>query len=702
MHENNNHKIYKSLLDKCPLTDQHKKHLNNRGITNTEAIAFGYGTLPMRRKNVIDEMAKEHGADLKGVPGFWRDEFGNWKLAGSTGLMVPIRDCEGNITGIKIRADKPMNPQAKYTQLSSNPKPNSKTGEVKYLNGAAATLSVHWPLMQSKMSLGDVLRITEGEIKADIATMVTGVRTLSLPGVGLWKLSLPIIEKHKPEKILLAFDSDKEDTRATYKNPDGKIVEVGKALAALYSSLKKSHPGTEVKIETWSGEFGKGIDDVLVNGGEDKIWEMDEKEAETFIDKAGRGDLPVGFAYIMGTKRFVDPRKNIEMDTEQFNCFYMHECDKGMPAALALKNPSFPKFHYPIYMPDGHPVFEKEGKTYLNVWKRNELEMKDGPVDKFIEHIEYMLPNDFERGILLDWLAWQIQNPGKKVHWALLLQGTQGTGKSYLGWIMKNILGENNVSFPSNEVIHEIYTGWAKACSLIVIEELMARGRLDLMNKLKPMITQDSVMIREMHRPAYEQPNVFNMLMFTNHEDAIIIDRTDRRYCVLFSPAQPKEGKYYKELWAWSEQNLSSIMGYLFRRDLSEFEAKGHAPMTAGKQMLIRNSMTPVEAWVREGIESEAWPFQMEVISPAHLLDVAPTSIRGASVKAISSALKEAGAIQLGQVKVEGVGRLRMWALRRAEMWKGAQPETISAEYLKWSDTLGEPGTNPIKESKPM
>lgn len=647
----------------------------------------------------MDALEKEHD-DFKGVPGFWRDEFGNWKLAGSTGMMVPIRDESGSITGVKIRADKPMNPQAKYTQLSSNPKPNSKTGEVKYLNGTAASLSIHWP--RKEKDDGGVLRITEGEIKADIATMVTGVQTISLPGVGLWKMALPIVEEQKPKKILLAFDSDKEDTRATYKNPDGKIVEVGKALAALYSSLVKAHPDIEVKIETWGGEFGKGIDDVLVDGGEDKIWEMDEKEAEEFVNKAARGELPEGFSYIMGTKRFIDPRNGIEMDTEQFNAFFLHEHDKGMPAAVALKNPSFPKFHFPTYMPNGDPIIKDGSRSYLNLWKKNELEMQDGDVQKFIDHIQYMLPDEAEQKILLDWLAYQVQFPGKKVHWAVLLQGTQGTGKSYLGWVMRSLLGKDNVAFPSNESLHEVYTGWAKSCSLIVIEELMAKGRLELMNKLKPMITQDSVQIREMYRPAYEQPNVFNMLMFTNHEDAIIIDRTDRRYCVLFSPADPKPAEYYKDLWAWSEANLGSILGYLFRRDLSEFQPKAHAPMTEGKKELIRNSMLPVEAWVREGMESEAWPFQMEVISPSHLSEVAPPGIKGVSMKAITNALKICGATPLGQVKVEGVGRLRMWALRRGEMWKDAQPETIASEYLRWSDTMGEPGTNPVKESKPM
>jgi ssDNA-binding Zn-finger/Zn-ribbon topoisomerase 1 len=118
------------------------------------------------------------------------------------------------------------------------------------------------------------LRITEGEIKADIATNITGTYTISLPGVNLWRYALPVIERERPKRVLIAFDSDKDGTATDYEDGEGKPVDVARNLAQLYLAVEKM--GVPVAIETWKPEAGKGIDDVLVNAGEDVVEVMPE------------------------------------------------------------------------------------------------------------------------------------------------------------------------------------------------------------------------------------------------------------------------------------------------------------------------------------------------------------------------------------------------------------------------------------------
>src|SRR5438270_750003 len=56
---------------------------------------------------------------------------------------------------------------------------------------------------------GDVarVRITEGELKADVATALTGVLTISVPGVSAWRGVLPVLRSLAPAKVFLAFDA---------------------------------------------------------------------------------------------------------------------------------------------------------------------------------------------------------------------------------------------------------------------------------------------------------------------------------------------------------------------------------------------------------------------------------------------------------------------------------------------------------------
>ena len=693
-------KTYTTLLRLLDLSREHGEKLLARGFSAEEIKKNGYKTFPIKRRELVSRLIEKVGAEgLEGVPGFWRKENGEWDLAGKSGTCIPVRDETGQIISIKIRVDKPSTPSRKYLLLSSNPKPDPKTGEIKYIAGTSAKIALHYPLGRSKTT--KVLRITEGEIKADIASSLTEVYTISLPGVAAWRMALEAIRLLKPKKVLLAFDSDKDQSQSTYDDPSGGPDDkflVGRSVASLYLSAKEA--GFDVGIEDWPAEAGKGIDDVLMNGATDQIRILTEEEAEDFSNAMLIAGIPKGWVYVIGVKRFYHTESFIELDKEQFADMFCHE-EKGNPAMNALRNPAMPKVDLPIYFPNRETFFSEGGRRLFNTWRKGDLQPQEGDIEPFLKHCEYILPDKFERDVLLDWLAYNVQCPGKKILWAMLLQGQAGTGKSYFGTLMRWLLGENNVSCPTNDVIHEPYTAWQKSCQLVVIEEIMARGRLELMNKLKPIITQDITIVREMFKPAYTQPNVFNLLMFTNHEDAIIIDNQDRRYCVLFSPAVPIEHAYYADLWDWTKAHKGEILDFMLKRDLSAFQPLAHAPMTEGKRTLIRESMPAIQAWIQESIESESWPFMGDLVSTTHLMQCLPGNIKWVSPQAIGKALKACGCQQIRQVKLKAGNSVRIWSVRRHEIWQGAENETLAEDYERWS-MANEPGGNPMYEARPM
>lgn len=700
--------VYEFILSKLELASEHKRNLEQRGFSAEEIKALGYKSFTTKRKELVSALEKQFGSDElinAAVPGLYKNETGALSISGKSGIAIPVRDQEGKINAIKIRVDKPINAACKYLLLSSNPAPDKKTGEIKYPFGTAAKTSIHFPLL-SKPKKIKKLRITEGEIKADVATSLTDFYTISLPGISMWRLAIDAIKILRPEEILIAFDSDKDQANSTYDKPDAPARDqflVGKALSSLYLAIKNEAQSLGIKkvgIEHWPPDAGKGIDDVLIGGNSDRILVLENDDADAFAHGMLAEGMPEGWVYVIGIKRFYSVDGKIELDKEQYADRYLH-MEKGNPATNALRNPALPKVDLPIYMPNKEVMYEANGYKYFNTWRPCLLQPKPGKINRFMEHCEYILPDETERNIFLDWLSYNIQNPGKKILWALLMQGRQGTGKSYFGWLMKTMLGERNVSFPTNEMLHEIYTAWAKSCQLVVIEEIMAHGRQELMNKFKPLITQDNVMIRDMRTTAYEQPNVFNLLMFTNHQDAILIDSEDRRYCVLFSPAQPIEHEYYSSLWDWSKEHKAEIYHYFLNRDISLFRPLAHAPMTEGKQVVIRESLTPIQSWVEECIATQSWPFMGELVSVNHLLSCVPQNIKWVTPQSLYKALKSCGCQQLGQIKTLSGNSLRVWSVRRHEIWASAEKETLASEYARWSSSQ-EPGGNPLLEAKPM
>jgi hypothetical protein len=706
------HKVYQELLSLLELSDQHRTSLMHRGFTAEGIEQIGFKTMPFRRKVIVEQLLEKVSAsELAMTAGFYRNN-DKWALAGCAGIIIPIRNLDKTLAGLKIRSDRPTTPQSKYLMLSSNPKAN-KDGHINYPNGTAATICNHFPTWGAENAIADTLRITEGEFKAEIATEYTGVYTVSISGVSSWRMAIDAIKELKPKKVLLCFDADK-DKANPYINKDGAsdpteedLSKVGVALAKLYCAIRDNQLAHPV-IEHWPMAAGKGIDDVITDGNEDIITQLTDTEAETFCNEMLMPNQPTGWVYTISTKRFHHVESMLEYDKEQYSDEYAHLVERGTAAKDAISNPQFKKFPSITYDPREPIVYvdKQTGHETYNLYRPSKVKPLAGDVTPLTDHFEYMFTNESECNIVYDYLAYNVQNKGQKILWMLIIRGHQGTGKSYIGDILLNMLGETNVSMPSNDEIHEIYTGWLKSSHLIIIEELMARGRLELMNKLKPIITQSIVQIREMHKPTYKMRNVANLIAFTNYDDSIILDKDDRRYCMIYSDVQPKSSMYYKKLWDWTRKNYSAILHWFLNRDLKNFNPQSHAPMTQGKKIAISATKMPIDEFIEDRFEHCDWPFKCDIISVTDLGEVIKKKF-GKSVTNhwLGRKLKDLGAVQFpAQILLSTGSVKRLWALRDIKSWMKSYDEDKKRIATAYEDGLGNEDieqTNQLLENEP-
>lgn len=226
----------------------------------------------------------------------------------------------------------------------------------------------------------------------------------------------------------------------------------------------------------------------------------------------------------------------------------------------------------------------------------------------------------------------------------------------------------------------------------------MARGRIDLMNKLKPIVTQPTTKIREMRKEAYDYPNRFNIIAFTNYDDALLVDDDDRRYCVLKSHARSQQQSYYDDLWKWLDEpkNIQALLHYFHNRDISHFRPKDKAPETSAKKDMVGMSRAPLEEWVINGIEDNAWPFSRQVIAIRHLKNqrVCPQGFEKISDQKWAQALKKAGAKPYpDQVTLSDKSKLKVWLIGdKKHVLLNASPAQLAKMYDSHSlDT--EPGS---------
>lgn len=235
------HRVYGALLDGLSLDPDHRENLRARGLSDTCIMRGKYRSLPPNvRENLACRLVERFGTDTcSAIPGLYQREGGGWTLAGAAGMLVPVRDLEGRIVALKVRADDPGR-GPKYAYLSSN-----KHG------GPGPGAQVHVPLHE--VNDLKVARLTEGELKADVATALTEILTVSAPGVSSWRQALPVLESLGAEWVYLAFDSDAKENE-----------HVSRALKAVFNALEER--GFEVALEMWQPELGKGVDDLLAAG----------------------------------------------------------------------------------------------------------------------------------------------------------------------------------------------------------------------------------------------------------------------------------------------------------------------------------------------------------------------------------------------------------------------------------------------------
>ena len=233
------HAAYTAVLDALALSPEHRAGLRARGLSDENIHTAGYRSLEVRgRKALADAIVQRVGeAQALGVPGFYRAEKDGrswYSLAGYPGTLVPCRDLEGRIVSLKVRRDGAIE-GPRYGYISSRSK-----------GGASAESAVHVPCIKPTKS-GIV--ISEGELKSDCITALSGVRTVSAPGVGAWRLVLPVLQALGAHDVTSAFDMD------ALENP--VVARASRELTEALQAL-----GYRFRVARWDPRW-KGLDDYL-------------------------------------------------------------------------------------------------------------------------------------------------------------------------------------------------------------------------------------------------------------------------------------------------------------------------------------------------------------------------------------------------------------------------------------------------------
>ena len=104
---------------------------------------------------------------------------------------------------------------------------------------------------------------------------------------------------------------------------------------------------------------------------------------------------------------------------------------------------------------DGSRMIWRDGFVDLNTWHcpsyRSLVPQVKPSLGVAAEFLSWLIPNDKERTVFLDWLSWCLQNEDDKPTWApFLYSKTKGSGKSTLCELVSALFGAKNTVVQNN------------------------------------------------------------------------------------------------------------------------------------------------------------------------------------------------------------------------------------------------------------
>ena len=233
------HAAYSDMLEHLTLLGKHRENLLERGLSMERIQENQYRSMPEtdRSRRLLASLLRVHGHELLGLPGF-RTYYGEWTLSGPNGFLIPVRNKDGLIQGLKIRLDN-ADANRKYRWFSSRNLPDgTRSYSWIHVTGNAASKRAY---------------LTEGPLKGDVASFLgNDAMFVCIGGVNaIHGLKDALIDLGVRE-VVEAMDMD----QMTNEN-------VRKAVLAMRREVQ-TIPGIKYYKYTWNPAY-KGVDDYLLS-----------------------------------------------------------------------------------------------------------------------------------------------------------------------------------------------------------------------------------------------------------------------------------------------------------------------------------------------------------------------------------------------------------------------------------------------------
>lgn len=539
------------------------------------------------------------------------------------------------------------------------------------------------------------LHITEGE-KKSVAGCLASLATIAVGGVWAWRskkradtktLAIPDLDliEWRDRRVIFVFDSDvstKPDVQDALRAFAREVMGRG---ARPYSIKLPSGPGgAKVGLDDFLLAEGRAAFDALepeplLGRLADELWRLNEEIAYVKENEA---------VWRFENRRF--------LTKDQLNLAYANRLVTLVDSRGSVKQECVVKEWLKWSQRKEAPcvAFEPGEATVLsdgeiNLWRGWGVEPVAGSTKPWDDLLSYLFAgNQVARGWFEDWCAWPLQHPGAKLYSAAVLFSLRhGVGKSLVGFTLGKIYGEAFVLL-SQEELASPFNPWAAGKCFALGDEVTGTDKRRDADRFKTLVTREVVTVNAKFQPQYTVPDRLNYLFTTNHPDAFILERDDRRFFIHEVEGDPLNHGFYDTYDEWLRgAGPSHLFHRLLKRNLRAFNPKAAPPRTDARAAMVELSFSDLDQFadrLREDPDAllrlDGQVVDRSLLTLEELLLYAdPGGSRRTTRVALAKALRRAGFKPLDPVRLTD-GVTRLWAVRDQERWLKAPHAALKAE----------------------
>lgn len=227
---------------------------------------------------------------------------------------------------------------------------------------------------------------------------------------------------------------------------------------------------------------------------------------------------------------------------------------------------------------------------WYNLWRGYTVEPDPDPEPetrcaRFLNHVAENICEGDEKlfAWVMGWFAQMIQQPANKLGTALVLQGGQGTGKTFVGQTVGSLLGDHYRLIGGDvQRITGRFNSHLARLLLLQLDEVTWGGDHQAAGRLKDLVTGHETLIEYKGKEPVRVRNYLRLLITSNNHWVIPAGLEERRFAVLrVGDGKRQDGAYFNTLLReLAEGGKEALLAYLLAYDLRDINLR-QVPTTA-------------------------------------------------------------------------------------------------------------------------